>query len=113
MYTLERQKVNKIDLDGVVFEDTFYVKVFEAENKQSIRRYIKEKYNDKGVFRMIAPGGAVSNPLTIKLQEEGKRPKPSKGIRLMHRVCDDYDPIIIPNNPIGRMRLVARALREE
>lgn len=114
MYTLEKQKVNRVDLgNDEIFEDAFFVKVFEGQNKQEIRRFIKKKYNDEGVFRMIAPGGAVSNPLTIKLQEEGKRHRPDRVDRLKHRICDDYDPIVIPTTPLGRMRLIAKALREE
>lgn len=114
MYTLEKQRTNVIELeDGITFEDSFYVKVGQFESKQETRRYIKKRYNDEGTFRMIAPGGAVSNPMSIKLQEEGHRLKPDKGDRLMHRVCDDYDPIIVPTNPIRRMQYIAKALREE
>jgi hypothetical protein len=122
MYMLQRLVIDEIEIENMdgtisVFKDECWVRCCERNTKLETREWIeknKEKYKDV-TFRVIHPGGAVSNPMNIKLQGKTKKVN-IKAIEAAkkdkYRIADDYEPIIVPKHPLGRMRLIARTMKE-
>jgi hypothetical protein len=121
-FELQVWQINIVELEGdpsrgedpvVFFEDEYWKYIKTFKNKKEVREYIDRKRLGERKLRMICPGGAVADPLKIKITKEGSNPKPVRTPTIKHRIAKDTEPIIMPKNPTGRMRFIKKAQETE